>query len=158
MRMAQSVAFAVQNVELLAAGLASDSAARSEARRRLQSRREHAYARDAAETLALAMEDAEEYEPSAVLLQDDAERIANIETYTTPDFRLGASRPTHYGFPCAQVQTDPGGRFRALGPISTVQDGFDGVPDGSRAGSFWMCRFFAIGALSVSPLSCPGRL
>ena len=69
--MAQSVAFAVQNVELLAAGLASDSAARSEARRRLQSRREHAYALDAAETLALAMEDAEEYEPSAVLLQDD---------------------------------------------------------------------------------------
>ena len=36
MRMAQSVAFAVQNVGLLAAGLASDSAARSEARRRLQ--------------------------------------------------------------------------------------------------------------------------
>ena len=78
--MAQSVAFAVQNVELLAAGLASDSAARSEARRRLQSRREHAYARDAAETLALAMEAAEEYEPSAVLLQDDGERDANIET------------------------------------------------------------------------------
>ena len=61
--MAQSVAFAVKNVGLLAAGLASDLAARSAARRRLQSRSEHAYARDAAETLALAMEAAEEYEP-----------------------------------------------------------------------------------------------
>ena len=85
-------------------------------------------------------------------------RQSELPIYTKPDFRLGASRPTHYGFPCAQVQMDPGGRFRALGPISTVQDGFDGVPDRSRAGSFWMCRFFAIGALSVSPLSCPGRL
>ena len=85
-------------------------------------------------------------------------RQSELPIYTIPDFRLGASRPTHYGFWCTQVQMDPGGRFRALGAISSVQDGFDGVPDRSRAGSFWMCRFFAIGALSVSPLSCPGRL
>ena len=85
-------------------------------------------------------------------------RQSELPIYTIPDFGLGASRPTHYGFCCTQVQMDPGGRFRALGPISSVQDGFDGVPDRSRAGSFWMCRFFAIGALSVSPLGCPGRL
>ena len=70
--------FAEHNVVVLATGLAADPAARSKARRRLESRSQHWNAREAAEMLALALERKGDYEPTAVLLQDDDERASSV--------------------------------------------------------------------------------